>query len=143
MFLYLAMAGAAYFMYINTYKEEKQAENKSHRDTHEGGILLDVDRAQASMRGIQEGSDEIIRTKLKRGSVNLDEVKNTINDRKKLTINVTKRHMGYARDRPKRLTYVSPTDDMHSPNMTALSGWYLNAVGKNRNPVVNPALQTL
>lgn len=142
MFFYLAMAGAAYFLYINTFKEEKQAENKSSRDTYEGGILLDVDRSQASMRGIQEGSDEIIRTKLKRGVASLDEVKKGIDDRRKLTVSVTKRHMGYARDRPKRLTYVTPTDDMHSPNMTALSGWYLNAVGKNRVPVINPALQT-
>lgn len=138
---YFAAAAGAYFLYINTYKEEKQAENKASRDHHEGGILIDVNRAQVSMRGIQEGSDEIIRTKLKRGLASLDEVKKGIEDRRKLTVGLTKRHMQYAGDRPKRLTYVSPTDDMHSPNMTALSGWYLKAVG-NTAPVVNPSLQT-
>lgn len=143
MFFYFALAGAAYFVYVSTFADYKQAENKSARDTHEGGILLDVVRSQNALSSITEGSDEIIRTKMTRPSAGISEIKESIDKRKAMTTNFTKKHQNFAKKLPDRVTYVTPTDDFHSPNMQALSPWYVKAVGGVQQPVLNPSLQMM
>lgn len=141
MFFYFALAGVAYFVYISTFADYKQAENKSARDHYEGGILLDVVRSQNSLSSIVEGSDEIIRTKLARGPADINVVKSSIDKRKAMTTQFTKKHRDFTKKLSDKLTHVAPTEDFNSPNMTALSPWYVKAVGKVQAPVINPLLQ--
>lgn len=141
MFFYLAVFGIGYYMYTKTYKAETLAENKSARDSKEGGVLLDVVRSLGSIGGVRNGTDEIIRTKFTRDTANIDQILDSVDNRKKMSVDLSKQHLAWANDTQKRLVYVSPTDDYHFPNMTALSDWYPKAVGVTA-PVINPSLQT-
>lgn len=141
MFFYLAVFGIGYYMYTKTYKAETVTENKSARDSQEGGVLLDVVRSLGSIGGVQNGTDEIIRTKFTRDTSDINQILDSVDNRKKKTVELSKKHLSWANDTQKRLVYVSPTDDYHFPNMTALSDWYPKAVGVTA-PVLNPSLQT-